>query len=83
MVSRVSDEPLPTNVMAPQQSMGRDSQTGFMAQEPEAPGLMQLVTEPQSFGARMGTPSWRASYARSLVHALNFARSKKTQMNRT
>lgn len=80
---RVSDEPLPKNAMAPQQSMGRDSQTGFMAQEPEAPGLMQLVTEPQSFGVRMGTPSSRASYARRLVHALNFARSKKTKMNRT
>lgn len=55
MMLQVLDEALSKNALDPQQSVGKDSQADFIAQEPEAPRLMQLVTEPQSAEARMGT----------------------------
>lgn len=71
----ISDEPLPKNAVVPQQSTGRDSQAGFLAQEPGAPGLKELVTEPQSAGARTGTSSQGPSCMWKLVHALHYANS--------
>lgn len=79
---QASDEALSKNALDPQQSVGKDSQADYTAQEPEAPRLMQLVIEPQSAEARMGTPGQGASCAWTLVHVL-YARFKDTMMNQT